>query len=72
MNQHHTERERRFLDLAGSLGDEFAPLRADRELVREYCADRRCSARLPRHPRSDVPDEVVKDRLPNPISSGAA
>ena len=25
MNQHHTEREQRFLDLAGALADEFAP-----------------------------------------------
>src|SRR5208283_4542546 len=36
MNQHHTERERRFLDLAGSLGDEFAPRSAKYDIEEAF------------------------------------
>jgi alkylation response protein AidB-like acyl-CoA dehydrogenase len=32
MNQHHTEREQRFLDLAGKLADEFAPRSAQYDI----------------------------------------
>ncbi|HXR25964.1 MAG TPA: acyl-CoA dehydrogenase family protein, partial [Candidatus Binataceae bacterium] len=36
MNQHHTERERRFLDLAGSLADEFAPRSAKYDIEEAF------------------------------------
>ena len=36
MNQHHTDRERRFLDLAGSLADEFAPRSAKYDIEEAF------------------------------------
>jgi alkylation response protein AidB-like acyl-CoA dehydrogenase len=36
MNQHHTERERRFLELAGTLADEFAPRAAKYDIEEAF------------------------------------